>query len=130
MKLYSILATSVAVGFVNGFGRVATVTVKGDDGPLIINADDFDPKKHKKWDGEEPAIPEPTAASDPEPVEPAISRDVLVMKSGTGKNAKFFIADSMGQKIIGDEAEKLGIDEAGYATEDDAKEVQARIKEA
>lgn len=47
----------------------------------------------------------------------------LVMKSGTGKNAKFFIANGLGQKITGDDAKLAGIDEAGYDTEDAARHV-------
>ena len=50
---------------------------------------------------------------------------LLVMKSGTGKSAKFFITDGMGQKIEGDRAKLLGIDEKGYDTEEAAKHVQS-----
>lgn len=50
---------------------------------------------------------------------------LLVMKQGTGKSAKFFITDGMGQKIEGDRAKLLGIDEKGYDTEEAAKQVQS-----
>lgn len=47
----------------------------------------------------------------------------LVMKTGNGKSAKFFIANGLGQKITGDDAKLAGIDEAGYDTEDAARHV-------
>lgn len=53
---------------------------------------------------------------------------LLVMKSGNGKSAKFFITDGMGQKITGDQAKLLGIDESGYDTEEAAKTVQSNTE--
>ena len=50
---------------------------------------------------------------------------LLVMKQGSGKSAKFFITDGMGQKITGDRAKLLGIEEAGYDSEEAAKLVQS-----
>lgn len=47
----------------------------------------------------------------------------LVMKKGTGKAAKFFVADGMGVQITGDAAKLAGIDESGYDTEDAARAV-------
>lgn len=49
---------------------------------------------------------------------------LLVMKEGTGKNAKFYITDGMGAKITGDRAKLLKIDENGYDSEETAKAVQ------
>ncbi len=49
---------------------------------------------------------------------------ILVMKQGSGKNAKYFLTDGMGQKITGDRAKLLKIDENGYDSEEAAKAVQ------
>lgn len=53
------------------------------------------------------------------------SDQLLVMKSGTGAKARYFICDGNGVKIEGDRAKLLGIDEAGYSTEEAAKAVQS-----
>lgn len=79
----------------------------------------------------------PAENADPLPVDPVKQAaapssttvdQLLVMKSGTGKNAKFFIADGVGNKITGDKAKLLGIDESGYDTEEAAKAVQTRTE--
>lgn len=53
---------------------------------------------------------------------------LLVMKQGRGNSAKFFIADGLGNKITGDRAKLLGIDEDGYDTEEAAKAVQSNTE--
>lgn len=60
---------------------------------------------------------------------PAITgaEQLLVLKEGV-KNPKFYISDGMGNKITGDKAKLLGIDAAGYDTEEAAKAVQSRTE--
>lgn len=67
--------------------------------------------------------------SDPLPIDPvknaaapsATTADqLLVMKSGK----KWFIADGMGNKVTGDRAKLLGIEEGGYDSEEAAHRVQ------
>lgn len=51
--------------------------------------------------------------------------DQLLVMKDPGKNGKYFIANGMGEKITGDRAKLLGIDEKGYDTEEAAKRVQS-----
>lgn len=70
----------------------------------------------------------PTDA-DPLPMDPVknaaapaatTSDELLVMKSGK----KFYICDGLGNKVTGDRAKLLGVDETGYDSEEAAKRVQ------
>lgn len=136
MKAY--FSKIVAIGYAPGFGRVPTVTIKGADGqPLVINESDYDSKTHKLWEGDvpEPAqapapAPAPTPASAPDAAKLPGADQFLVLKSGSGKATKFYISDGLGQRITGDAAVELGIDENGYATEAEAKTVQSNLKKA
>lgn len=87
--------------------------------PVTINASDYDPATMTLVEGEAPEAPaEPAPTAD---VAPPADEQLIVMKSGTGKTAKFFVADLKGAKVTGEAAAALGIDENGYATEDEAK---------
>lgn len=168
MKRIALLATTaLAAGYANGSGRVETVLVKGDNGPIRVNKSDFDADQagDKKYTRDTKAENDAAAASGQvsdvnvtgeggvqttaAPSAPNFSDgdagkalpidetknavapktttadQLLVMKQGTGKSAKFFISDGMGQKITGDRAKQLGIDEEGYDTEAAAKAVQS-----
>lgn len=53
---------------------------------------------------------------------------ILVMKGGTDKKPRWFLADGMGNKITGAKATKLGIDENGYDTQEAASAVQTHTQ--
>lgn len=96
---------------------IPTVLIKTENGPVLINEADFDPKTMKLADVE--AAPAP--APEPAPVAPAAPvtpTQLLVMKSGR----KFFIRDSMGQEVTAE-----GIDKDGYTTEAAALEALAAL---
>lgn len=93
------------------------VTSKAWKTPVLINVSDFDEAAMTLvTDAPEPAAP--VALTEP-PAAP--TEQLIVMKSGTGRTAKFFVADLKGAKVTGEAASTLGIDENGYATEDEAK---------
>lgn len=90
--------------------RIPTVVIETDNGPVTINASDFNASVHKLA----------TAAETPAPVTPAASDDqggttqpvaLLVTKKGK----KFIVVDGDGKAV-----ERDGIDADGYATENDA----------
>ena len=80
--------------------KLPTVAIQTENGPVLINASDFDPEIHEAVDGSEPVV-EPAK----EPVK------MLVSKEGR----KHFIVGEDGKKLSGD-----GIDEKGYGSEADA----------
>jgi len=84
--------------------KVPTIAIQTENGPVLINATDYDPKIHETVDGVEPA-PEPAVEPAPEPVK------MLVSKEGR----KHFIVGEDGKKISAE-----GIEEKGYGSEADA----------
>lgn len=163
MKRIALLTTAlVAIGY--SHGRTETVLVKGSDGPIRVNKDDFDAdqageKKYTAYHGKDgddapsgdrsdvnvtgngvdgqvlttaaPSTPNFSgpAGSLADPIDQTknavapvstTADQLLVMKQGK----KFFITDGMGQKITGDRAKLLKIDERGYDSEETAKAVQ------
>ena len=80
--------------------KIETVIIQTENGPVLINATDYDPKFHEAVDGAEP-VNEPAN----EPVK------MLVSKEGR----KHFIVGEDGKKISAE-----GIDEKGYGSEADA----------
>jgi len=84
--------------------KVPTIAIQTENGPVLINATDYDPEVHETVDGVEPA-PEPAVEPAPEPVK------MLVSKEGR----KHFIVGEDGKKISAE-----GIEEKGYGSEADA----------
>ena len=84
--------------------KLPTITIQTENGPVLINATDYDPEVHETVDGVEPA-PEPAVEPAPEPVK------MLVSKEGR----KHFIVGEDGKKISAE-----GIEEKGYGSEADA----------
>lgn len=117
-----------AIGYSHGI--VPTVTIVRDGIHFRINESDFDPETMTLAE-----TPETDGITDPDPVpsDPAPEPDVvsppaapvqlIVMKQGR----KFFIADTMGQKVEGEAAAALGIADTGYSTEADAQAALAAI---
>jgi len=89
--------------------KVPTIAIQTENGPVLINATDYDPKIHETA-GEpapEPAV-EPAQETAGEPAEPV---KMLVSKEGR----KHFIVGEDGKKISAE-----GIEEKGYGSEADA----------
>ena len=84
--------------------KVPTIAIQTENGPVLINATDYDPEVHETVDGVEPA-PEPAVEPAQEPVK------MLVSKEGR----KHFIVGEDGKKISAE-----GIEEKGYGSEADA----------
>lgn len=80
-----------------------TVTIETENGPVRINASEFDESTMKL--AAEPA-PVPVATA------PAVETEMLVSKEGTGAKTRFFVTDKTGAKIT-----SAGIDPEGYADE-------------
>lgn len=107
----------------NGNGVASDVNVTGANGVLTTaapSAPDFSAPQ-----GEE--LPKDTLTGAAAPAVTTADQ-LLTMKQGSGKSAKYFIADGMGNKITGDRAKLLGIDENGYDSEEAAKAVQSRTE--
>lgn len=121
MKFFTLTHALTAIGYTHGTLDTVFVIRTGEKEPVRINAIDFDASTMKRIDEPAPVAPEPAPPTAPV-APPSIDNQILVMKSGTGKAAKFFLTDTKGQKIEGERAEELGIDTEGYATEADAKE--------
>ena len=83
--------------------KVPTITIQTENGPVLINATDYDPEVHETVDGAEPTTE--TAVKPAEPVK------MLVSKEGR----KHFIVGEDGKKISAE-----GIEEKGYGSEADA----------
>lgn len=83
--------------------KVPTIAIQTENGPVLINATDYDPEVHETVDGAEPA--QETAGEPAEPVK------MLVSKEGR----KHFIVGEDGKKISAE-----GIEEKGYGSEADA----------
>ena len=79
--------------------KLPTVTIKTDDGPVLINKSDYDPENHELIESEAPT--EPTAPA----------QKMLVNKEGR----KHFVVGEDGKNI-----ESEGIDAKGYGSEADA----------
>lgn len=115
-----------------------TVRIKSGDEYFIINKDDYDETKHGKLpvqETEAEAPPQPNVSAPPAPgiivppppsapgfIDPAapqtVTDDTLALDTkGTGKNKKFVVVFAKtGAPVTG----WRDIDEAGYATEDEA----------
>lgn len=98
--------------------KLPTVTIKTENGPVIINESDYDPDQHELMDGEEPVVEpeepvkEPEKTKEPSELTPPVDAPkMLVSKEGR----KHFVVGEDGKKI---EAE--GIDAKGYGSEADA----------
>jgi len=89
---------------------VETVTIENENGPVLINKSDYNPKEHKlhaEKKGKATAA-EPVAAV-VEPVQ--IPLGAKVSSNGkNGKQAKFFVVDAEGKRI----------DDVEYKTEQEA----------
>lgn len=131
MKQITLIAL-VASGYMSE--SLPTVSIKTENGPVLINESDFDPETMELVDAvEAPVTPEPAVIpatnSIPTPVTPetvpavATPEQLLVMKSGR----KFFITNTMGVKLEGDAAEQVGIDPEGYTTEAGAQAALAAL---
>ena len=105
----------IAAGYSHGI--LPTVTIVRDGVHVRINEADFDPDTMQLAEA-----PETTAAPVDEPDAPPPAQ-LIVMKQGR----KFFIADTMGQKVEGEAAAALGITDTGYSTEADAQAALAAI---
>ena len=91
--------------------KVPTIAIQTENGPVLINATDYDPEVHETVDGVEPA-PEPAVEPAQETAgEPAEPVKMLVSKEGR----KHFIVGEDGKKISAE-----GIEEKGYGSEADA----------
>jgi len=91
--------------------KLPTIAIQTENGPVLINATDYDPEVHETVDGVEPAeetAGEPTTEPAGEPAEPV---KMLVSKEGR----KHFIVGEDGKKISAE-----GIEEKGYGSEADA----------
>ena len=114
----------IAIGYSHGI--LPTVTIVRDGVYFRINEADFDPEtmtlaEAPETDGITDPDPVPPAPDAPPP--PAAPAQLIVMKQGR----KFFIADTMGQKVEGEAATALGIADTGYASEADAQAALAAI---
>ena len=107
MKLkFAMLATVSTLAFANEgelTEQCATVMINTANGPVRINAEDFDESSMELADA---------PAGDPAPDAPAT---YAVSAEGTGAKRKIFVVDSTGAKVECD-----GIDSAGYADESSA----------
>ena len=119
MKLkFAMLATVSTLAFANEgelTEQCATVMINTANGPVRINAEDFDESSMELADAPagDPAPDAPDApAGDPAPDAPAT---YAVSAEGTGAKRKIFVVDSTGAKVECD-----GIDSAGYADESSA----------
>ena len=81
--------------------KLPTITIQTENGPVLINATDYDPKIHE-------TAGEPAQETAGEPAEPV---KMLVSKEGR----KHFIVGEDGKKISAE-----GIEEKGYGSEADA----------
>jgi len=81
--------------------KVPTIAIQTENGPVLINATDYDPKIHE-------TAGEPAQETAGEPAEPV---KMLVSKEGR----KHFIVGEDGKKISAE-----GIEEKGYGSEADA----------
>lgn len=95
----------------------ANVTGKGVDGQVLTTAAPSAPNFSSTPSGS--AGPIDATKNAVAPVSTTVDQ-LLVMKQGK----KYFITDGMGQKITGDRAKLLKIDESGYDSEEAAKAVQ------
>ncbi len=92
--------------------KLPTVTIKTENGPVIINESDYDPDQHELMDSEEPVVEPQKPVKEPEKTkQPSEAPKMLVSKEGR----KHFVVGEDGKKI---EAE--GIDAKGYGSEADA----------
>lgn len=112
-KIHYSLASSIIGMIPNVFNNTAinemqpTVTVMTDNGPVRINATDYDPEKHRLAEGEESVRDAATITSEtkietppPPPVEkpapaPEVTTDVAkpVMPGTMQEGAKWFVVD-------------------------------------
>ena len=81
--------------------KLPTIAIQTENGPVLINATDYDPKIHE-------TAGEPAQETAGEPAEPV---KMLVSKEGR----KHFIVGEDGKKISAE-----GIEEKGYGSEADA----------
>lgn len=93
-----------------------TVTIKTDNGPVRINASDFDPDT-MELDGDEPVAPVEPITGDAAPVEPLASDEPFTplapdLKFVSKKGKKFIVVGADTNPIVGD-----GIEAGGYDTE-------------
>ncbi len=103
--------------------RCDTVLIETENGPVRINAEDFDAKTMKKAKSQDvPAAPESGApAADPAAEAGDGSQGAaapvqrLVSSEGKGDKQRFYIVDAAGAKLTGE-----GIAEDGYATDAEA----------
>lgn len=107
----------------SGNRSTVNATHEGEDGEVLTTAAPSAPD-FSRGEGETLLMDESKQA-----VAPASTTadQLVVMKVGSGKNAKFVIADGMGKAVTGDQAKLLGIDEDGYKTEEAARKVQTHI---
>lgn len=91
--------------------RCETVLIETANGPVRINAEDFNAETMKLADSPEPPAPPVT---DPAGAAGAAGAPVqrLVSSEGTGNKQRFYIVDEAGAKLTGE-----GIDPKGYATD-------------
>lgn len=109
----------IAIGYSHGI--LPTVTIIRDGTHVRINEADFDPDTMTLAEAPETdAAPTDEPDAPPPPAAPA---QLIVMKQGR----KFFIADTMGQKVEGEAAVAIGVNDAGYGTEADAQAALAAI---
>lgn len=165
MMKFALLASVAPLAFMSD--AVPVVVIVTENGPVRINASDYDPAKHTLHEGEEapavalrddgPTIAEYVSAGYPatayppqgyaskssaEEIAAAVAKEaaasqtalaastataaaagvatpaapqLMVMKDGKGKDARYFVVDPAGNKV-----ERDGIDASGYAAEQDA----------
>ena len=93
--------------------KLPTVAIQTENGPVLINASDFDPEVHEAVDGSEEPANEPASEPATEPANEPANEPVKMLVSKEGR--KHFIVGEDGKKISAD-----GIDEKGYGFEADA----------
>lgn len=93
-----------------------TVTIQTENGPVRINATDYDPKQHKLVGGSAaPAEDNEDGKVDVSKLKKTGFHDLLIGKNGArGGASKFVLFNDKGERVTAD-----GLDEAGYKEENE-----------
>jgi hypothetical protein len=120
MHIVALLAPTViaATAFMNEGDpteRCDTVMIETENGPVRINAEDFDKKTMKLAGSQELSPPVTSEGSQGGNQQPSSQPQRLVSSEGKGDKQRFFIVDAAGARLTGE-----GIAEDGYATDAEA----------
>ena len=91
--------------------RMETIIIKTDNGPVILNKDEFDPNIHQLW-SDEPSAPVTDENGDQQPSAPVTAKPLIFVSK---KGARFIPVDQSGNQVENDYFQKTG-----YASEDAA----------